>query len=443
MRYELHSAPTFDGADNLVSIRARDPVGYTNMALSNRQRVQGAQDALLDELPTYVEKSLCKACGDEWVSRVTARFSGVPIDGAGKPQWDIQLLVKVIADFWNEAFSETLKPDDRNNIFELRSWRNALAHDQPFSYDDTYRALDTMHRVAQRIGLPVAAQLQKDRDETMRVKLREQERTVTRNLTPVEGKVPEGLKPWRDVILPHPDVRDGKFQAAEFAADLAQVHRGEAGEEYGDPKAFFGRTFITTGLRDLLTNALTRLDQGEGDPVVELQTNFGGGKTHSMLALYHLFGEIPSGELPGLEEVHARAGVASAPGGVNRAVLVGTALGTGRRMQKDGTVTNTMWGEMAYQLAGAQGFALVAQYDEGRNYPPSDVLERLLRMASPCLILIDEWVALLRELYGRQDLPAGSYESNISFAQALTEAVKSVPRALLRPRSPGKVARRR
>ena len=148
------------------------------MALSNRQRVQGAQDALLDELPTYVEKSLRKACGDDWVNRVTARFSGVPIDGTGKPQWDIQLLVKVIADFWNEAFSDTLKPDDRNNIFELRSWRNALAHDQPFSYDDTYRALDTMHRVASRIGLPVAAQLQKDRDETMRVKLREQERAA-------------------------------------------------------------------------------------------------------------------------------------------------------------------------------------------------------------------------------------------------------------------------
>ena len=401
------------------------------MALSNRQRVQGAQDALLEELPTFVEKSLRQAHGDDWVQRVTARFSGISVDGLGKPVWDMQLLVKVMADFWNDAFSEKLRPDDRNNVFELRSWRNALAHDQPFTYDDTYRALDTMHRVAARIGLPVAAQLQKDRDETMRVKLREQERSVTRSLTPVEGRVPEGLRPWRDVILPHPDVRDGKFQAAEFAADLAQVHRGEAGAEYGEPRAFFGRTFITAGLRDLLSNALTRLDRGEGDPVVELQTNFGGGKTHSMLALYHLFGAVPSGDLPGLEDVHGRAGVPSAATGVNRAVLVGTAQGLERRMQKDGTVTNTLWGEMAYQLAGAPGYALVAQYDEGRSFPPSDVLVRLLTLASPCLILIDEWVTLLRVIYSNQDRPAGSFEDNISFAQALTEAVKSVPRALL------------
>lgn len=401
------------------------------MALSNRQRVQGAQDALLDEMVVHVERALKTAYGDTWVDRVTSRFSGTPIDGVGKPVWDMQLVVKVVAEFWNDAFGAKLKPDDRNHIFELRSWRNALAHDQPFTYDDTYRALDTMHRVASRLGLQVAGSLLKDRDETMRVKLREQERAVSRNVTPVEGRIPEGLKAWRELMLPHADVREGKFQAAEFAADLAQVYKGEASDEYGDPHAFFNRTFVTAGLKDLLTNALTRLGKGEGDPVVELQTNFGGGKTHSMLALYHLFGPVPSRELPGLEAVHDAAGVSSAPAGVQRAVLVGTDLGTGQRKQRDGTVTNTIWGEMAYQLAGAEGYALVAQADEQRTNPGADKLAQLLDLASPCVILIDEWVALLRELYGRQDLPAGSYESNISFAQSLTEAAKRAPHALV------------
>ncbi|GBF07240.1 hypothetical protein DAERI_130070 [Deinococcus aerius] len=401
------------------------------MALSNRQRVQGAQDALLEELVVYVERALRRAYGDDWVDRVTGRFSGIPIDSLSKPVWDIQLLVKTIAEFWHDAFGEKLKQTDRNNVFELRDWRNALAHDQPFTYDDTYRALDTMYRVASRMGLAVAAHLLKERDETMRIKLREQERSVSRSVTHVEGRIPEGLKAWREVIIPHADVREGKFQAAEFAADLAQVYKGEASEEYGEPRAFFGRTFVTAGLRDLLTNALTRLGKGEGDPVVELQTNFGGGKTHSMLALYHLFGDVPSRELPGLEAVHTSAGIPTAPAGVNRAVLVGTDLGTGQRKQRDGTVTNTIWGEMAYQLAGAAGYALVAQADEQRSNPGADKLTRLLELASPCLILIDEWVALLRELYGRTDLPAGSYESNISFAQSLTEAAKRVPRALV------------
>ena len=401
------------------------------MALSNRQRVQGGQDALLEELVVYVERALRQAYGEGWVDRVTARFSGTPVDRLGKPLWDMQLTVKAIAEFWHDAFADKLKQTDRNNIFELRDWRNALAHDQPFTYDDTHRALDTMYRVASRMGLGVATDLLKERDETMRVKLREQERSVSRTLTRVEGRVPEGLKAWRDIIIPHPDVREGKFQAAEFAADLAQVYRGDAGEEYGEPRAFFGRTYITAGLRDLLTNALTRLSRGEGDPVVELQTNFGGGKTHSMLALYHLFGEVPSRELPGLDEVHLAAGVPAAPAHVSRAVLVGNSLGTGQRKQRDGTVTNTLWGELAYQLAGAEGYALVAQADEQRTNPGTEKLIRLLDLASPCLILIDEWVAQLRELYGRTDLPAGSFESNVSFAQSLTEAAKAVPRALV------------
>ncbi|MDV6373666.1 DUF499 domain-containing protein [Deinococcus arenicola] len=401
------------------------------MALSNRQRVQGAQDALLDELVVYVERALRGAYGEDWVNRVTARFAGTPIDGVDKPQWDMQLAVKVMAEFWHDAFGDKLKQTDRNNIFELRDWRNALAHDQPFTYDDTHRALDTMHRVASRIGLGVAAQLMKERDETMRIKLREQERSVSRSVTHVDGKIPEGLKAWRDVIIPHADVREGKFLAAEFAADLAQVYKGDASAEYGEPRAFFNRTFVTAGLRDLLTNALTRLGKGEGDPVVELQTNFGGGKTHSMLALYHLFGNVPSQELPGLEAVHAKSGVPTAPANVNRAVLVGNSLGTGQRKQRDGTVTNTIWGELAYQLAGPQGYALVSQADEQRANPGTEKLIRLLKLASPCLILIDEWVSQLRELYNRHDLPAGSFESNVSFAQSLTEAAKSVPQALV------------
>src|SRR5689334_19329718 len=90
---------------------------------------------------------------------------------------------------------------------------------------------------------------------------------------------------------------------AEFAADLSQVHRGEGVVEYRDPREFFRRTYITEGLRHLLKNALLRLSGKGGDPVVELQTNFGGGKTHSMLALYHLFSGVAAGELAGIDAV--------------------------------------------------------------------------------------------------------------------------------------------
>ena len=92
-----------------------------------------------------------------------------------------------------------------------------------------------------------------------------------------------GLKPWREIVTPHPDVASGRYQQAEFAADLGQVHRGEGTDEYKNPTEFFRRTFLTDGLKHLLVNALLRLSGKGGDPVVELQTNFGGGKTHSML----------------------------------------------------------------------------------------------------------------------------------------------------------------
>ena len=83
--------------------------------------------------------------------------------------------------------------------------------------------------------------------------------------------------------------RRGRYQQAEFAADLWQVHLGEGADEYRDPEEFFRRTYLTESLKGLLTTAVRRLAGQAGDPVVQLQTNFGGGKTHSMLALYHLF----------------------------------------------------------------------------------------------------------------------------------------------------------
>lgn len=102
------------------------------------------------------------------------------------------------------------------------------------------------------------------------------------------------MKPWRLVRPPHDDVAAGKFELAEFAADLHLVHTGagRAPLEYRDPVEFYRRTFLTQGLRELLVSAARRIGGEGGDPVIDLQTNFGGGKTHSLIALYHLFSEM-------------------------------------------------------------------------------------------------------------------------------------------------------
>ena len=119
-----------------------------------------------------------------------------------------------------------------------------------------------------------------------------------------------GLLPWREVIRPHDDVSSGTFSVAEFAADVGWVRKGKGSPEYTSPSLFFERAYRTVGLGELLTLAVKRVSGQGGQPVINCQTNFGGGKTHSMLALYHLFSGAAPGALldivpedPGLDEL--------------------------------------------------------------------------------------------------------------------------------------------
>ena len=214
---------------------------------------------------------------------------------------------------------------------------------------------------------------------------------------PTEGQPLAGLTPWREIITPHADVATGRFNQAEFAADLYEVSQGRADDEYQDPEDFFARTYLTAGLWDMLVGATRRLSGGDGDPVIELQTNFGGGKTHSMIALYHLASGIPATRLPGVSEMLAEAEL-ELPAQVNRAVLVGQVMSVSQPKQVGpGTALNTMWGHLAYQLGGQEGYELVRTDDEaGTN--PGESLRELFRRYGPAVVLIDEWVAYARQL---------------------------------------------
>src|SRR5690606_11751771 len=171
-----------------------------------------------------------------------------------------------------------------------------------------------------------------------------------------------GLKPWRLIVQPHKDVASGRYTQAEFAADLAQVVSGRADPEYGDPREFFRRTYLTEGLVDLLVNGLKRLTGSGGDPVVQLQTSFGGGKTHSMLALYHLFGgQIGLSGIPGGEAIAKRVPEAEDTLTTSRAVIVGTAFDAAHPRQYKDCTTHTIWGDIAYQLGGTDGYRMVEQ----------------------------------------------------------------------------------
>lgn len=238
------------------------------------------------------------------------------------------------------------------------------------------------------------------------------------------------LKPWREIAVPHKDVLQGTFQQAEFAADITRVHDGSATAEYQDPVLFFQRTFITEGMGKLLASVAERLAGKGGDPVIQLQTAFGGGKTHSMLAVLHMVGGTPVGDLQGVPAVLASAGVSDLPK-ARIAVLDGNKLAPNQPRQVDGHELRTLWGELAWQLGGAQAYARVAESDAAGTSPGKDVLAEVIRAAAPCVILIDELVAYVRQFEEGRTLAGGTYNSNLSFVQALTEAMKAVPNASL------------
>ena len=404
------------------------------MAITNRERIGKGLDLLASGLRPFVERELKSQLGDNWHNGLSTAENrpGRPTPKPANLD-DPQVLLSVLWDQWNIVFRNVLGPTERSIVSELRNTRNQWAHNEQFSSNDAIRALDSIERLLNAVSAAdAAAQVGQMRMDAIRIMLDEQRRSEMRkrSFQATEGKPQGGLKPWREVVTPHPDVASGRYQQAEFAADLWRVYQGEGSDEYKNPTEFFRRTFITEGLRRLLSQGVLRLAGNGGDPVVELQTNFGGGKTHSMLALYHLFSGTSPAELPGAEELVKELNV-TLPKNVRRAVFVGTQISPGKPQKKpDGTVVRTVWGEIAWQLGGKEGYKLVKEDDE-RATNPGNTLKELFNKFGPCLILIDEWVAYARQLHSDADLPAGSFETHFTFAQALSESVKAARNTLL------------
>ncbi len=405
------------------------------MAKSTRQYVFDGLELLIEGLGPFVEQRLNNAFGSSWTVEIFERFPDWRPNKRGSLDWDNYRLLRVVERCWREAFGDVLGRSERSIVNELVDVRNRHAHDEKFTYDDAERALDSMRRLLDAISAgETADKVGKMRETILRTKFEELRRNEERRRTAaaeISVETVAGLLPWREVVEPHEDVATGEFQQAEFAADLAKVCNGSAPSEYSDPREFFSRTYLTDGLSTLLVGAAKRLSENGGDPIVELQTNFGGGKTHSMLALYHMVGKADAKDLPGLDQLLEENGL-TVPDTINRAVLVGTSRGPQDVLTvKGGTKVRTTWGDMAWQLGGKEAHALVAENDKKGIAPGSEILEQLFKSCAPCLILIDEWVAYLRQIYKTEGLPSGTFDANLTFVQSLTEAVKASPGTLL------------
>ena len=404
------------------------------MAITNHERVGKALELVKTGLAPFVEREIKSAidAGNLSLEKVRGFVEDPMLAKKAIGEWDTAALLKLMWETWNDVFRKTLGHAERSLVSEIRDWRNKWAHQQAITGDDAYRALDSSGRLLAAISAKEADEIEKIKMELLRVRFDEQARGEKRKTasTAIESGVTGSLKPWREVVTPHEDVASGRYQQAEFAADLWQVHLGQGTDEYRNPVEFFRRTYLTESLKAMLVGALQRLTLDGGDPVVQLQTNFGGGKTHSMLALYHLFSGIAPTELVGIDAVMSAAGTSKVPT-ARRVVLVGNKISPGNPSTKpDGTVVHTLWGELAWQLGGKEAYARL-QNDDERATSPGDVLRELFNEYGPCLILIDEWVAYARQLHDQSDLPAGGFETQFTFAQVLTESAKLAKNCLL------------
>ena len=228
------------------------------------------------------------------------------------------------------------------------------------------------------------------------------------------------LKTWFEVVTPHEDIREGRLSEAVFAANLWGVVRGAAPNVYLDAKAFFEKTYLTKGLENVLTKIARALsgDADTGDRILSLQTAFGGGKTHTLLALYHMVKttEVAKQFLPfELPEKPARVAVFT-----NHTCDV-----TQGRETSEGIHTHTMWGEIALQLGGVELYKRVAQNDEKKRVPQGIFVD-VLRAASPCLILLDEVADYCVGALTERVVDSTLADQTISFIQQLTEAIQQV-----------------
>ena len=411
------------------------------MAMSNRDRVGRMFELLAPPLDAFISSAVAPAVkeGSSWVSLVELKDKKKGMEGRDYHRLDPQLQLRMLTENIPGSVKQGWYPFDdavgrvgQGYAKELRETRNEWAHNKSFSDDDAYRCLDTAERLLTSIGAPsVADEVKAIRLGLRRITAEKDDRKALKSATVTPESA--GLRPWREVLAPHDDVATGNFQAAEFAADLYKVAATEeAGRDYAEPVQFLARTYLTEGLRDLIGRAVRRLagDQN-ASPVINLQTNFGGGKTHSMLALWHLASGTPLGDYSqDVQEVLLETPFDELSGGVRRVALVGNHISPSGSVKADGTQVNTIWGELAWQLGGKDAFAMVATADADRT-PPGQSLHELLRTYAPAVILIDEWVAYARSLIGRDDLAGGTFDDQFTFAQSLTEAVKGTAGVLL------------
>lgn len=235
------------------------------------------------------------------------------------------------------------------------------------------------------------------------------------------------LKPWWELSDPHEDVRSGELPESVFAIDLGAVINGNAPSVYQNPVDFFDKTHVTQVLESLLQTVIENVGgQPTGNRIQRLQTGFGGGKTHILLAIYHLLNSSDQVEnIDKIRPIIEASNLDSVPE-AEVAVIVGTDLDTSGGRTVDDLHIRTPWGELAYQLGGKDAYKIIETSDQERTSPGKDKIAQVLREAGPSVILVDELLQYVLRARAVEIGESTLAEQTISFVDELAKAVGTV-----------------
>ena len=341
--------------------------------------------------------------------------------------------------FKRELGLEFENPDKANKFIsylqELKDIRNKCNH---------YQALDNEEIEGAYLYIKQAAKLMKmDELVTEIDNIKGQTQTIVQPTTTIPQPATNiyvnalredaPIPAWFTNVYPHYDIRNGALDESVFAANLSEVALGIGQEVYSNPTMFFEKTYVTAGLRDIANRVIRALNGEESENrVVSLQTGFGGGKTHTLISLFHIANAGRSLLNSAYTANLLQEGVV--PNFDNAKVAVFTNNTTDvvqGRTTNEGITIYTLWGELAYQLGGVEGYNKVRANDESRTAPTSSIFKPILEQHTPSLILVDELADYCNKANGTIVGKGTLYTQTVSFLQTLTESVAAVPKCVL------------
>ncbi len=397
-----------------------------NILQSQKDNLYKAFGLFIEGFRPYIVSLLQNEKGDKWPAAffdslypVQRETWNMGIKAGSSPETLIDYLyLKSFA----LKYKELLKTDFGKDINKLPTRldiiyevRNKLAHFKDINTDEFAETFIQMKSIARSLKM----------NELEQVLAELQEPNTAAPPKAVQKATAGDLQPWFSVVSPHMDIKQGRLDESIFAANLAEVALGNGREIYNNPVVFFSKTFFTAGLKSIAKTVIKGLNGKEDaeNRVMSLQTGFGGGKTHTLISLYHIckWGK-QAAQSQSVQELLQYTGVPEFDT-AHIAVFTNTTNDAANgRTTKEGIHIQTIWGELAYQLGGPAAYDLVKKNDE-QLIAPAGIFKKVLERTKPALILIDELADYCVKASARKTGNSSLADQTISFMQELTEAV--------------------